>query len=243
MATLYAGRLLDQVTRHDVRSLDHLVAAKLPGRVQPRTKLWTPGRQLDQGEEGACTAFGTAADMLAVPVPVTAVRGVPVDDAFAFAGYQRIKRIDEFPGEDYEGSSVNAAMKWYRELGLISGWWWCKTPAEMIQALIQLGPVVIGTPWWDSMYETSADGLITVSGTVVGGHCILANGYIRGCRVHGGAECVRLRNSWGVGWGDPTGHGHLPLDEFSELVFTGNGEVAVAVGRRQADYALAAGGR
>lgn len=228
MATTYAGRTLDQRTRHDPRSLNHLVSDRLTP-VPVRSKFWTPGRTLDQGEEGACTAFGVTGDALASPARVNRVQGKPVDNDFAFAGYNRIKQLDEFPGEDYEGSSVNAAMKWYRELGAIDAWWWCTTMDDLIQALIQLGPAVIGIAWREGMYETRPDGLVDVSGKEVGGHCLTVNGYSPRYKKLG--EVIRWKNSWGNVYG-VNGQGYVKVDDFAALAFSGDGEVAIPVGRK-----------
>ncbi len=42
-----------------------------------------------------------------------------LDNAYAFKVYKRAQQLDEWPGEDYGGSSVNAACKVLRERGFI----------------------------------------------------------------------------------------------------------------------------
>lgn len=231
MITRDNGRTFDQVTRFDTRSEAFWLADRLTASVAPKRKFWVPGDPLDQGAEGACTAFGVAGDLICSPTRVNRIGDRPVDNAFAFEGYQWIKRNDEWPGENYSGSSVNAAMKWYRdELKAIDGWLWCRSVEELIQAVLQVGPAVIGIPWWDSMYEPRGDdGYVQVGGRVVGGHCILVNGYSPNYGKLG--EVFRLRNSWGESWGK-NGHGYIRLDAFDSLAFHGAGEVAIPVGRR-----------
>lgn len=236
MPTTFAGRTLDQATKYDPLSLNFLAGDRLTP-VPVRSKFWTPGQQLDQQNEGACVPHAVMGDALASPVRVR----FPTDpQALAFTAYDWCRKNDEFPGENYSGTSVNTGMKWYREQGLIDGWWWCKTVEELIQTLIQIGPAIIGIPWREGMYETRPDGLVEVSGKVVGGHAILVNGYSPKYGRLG--EVFRWKNSWGPSYG-VNGHGYVRLDAFEQLAFRGEGEVAVSVGRRlltRSQLALAA---
>jgi hypothetical protein len=234
VSVTFAGRTLDQVTLHRPESLNYLVGDRLTP-VPVRSQFWTPGKILDQGREGACTGFAASADAAASPVRVKGV-----DDRYAQAWYRRAQLLDEWPGEAYEGSSVNATMAVMRERGLIREWWWCKTIEELVQAIIQVGPSVIGVPWREGMYETRPDGLVEVTGRIISGHALLVNGYSPKYAKLG--EVFRWQNSWGPGYGK-NGHGYIRLDAFQSLAFTGNGEVAVSVGRQlptQRQLALAA---
>ncbi len=105
---------------------------------------------LDQGKEGACTGFGLAAvvnyllwkDQLEAkkPVAVPGVKGTVIrpealwDKAFAdemeiepvspHMLYHMARLYDEWPGEDYEGSSCRGAMKgWYRHGACLMKTW------------------------------------------------------------------------------------------------------------------------
>ncbi|MFC7338257.1 C1 family peptidase [Haloferula chungangensis] len=71
---------------------------------------------LDQGQEGACTGFGLAAvanyllkTRLDSPDPI------PVSARML---YEMAKRHDEWPGEDYSGSSARGAMKGWHKTGV-----------------------------------------------------------------------------------------------------------------------------
>ena len=76
---------------------------------------------LDQGREGACTGFGLATT---VHYLMRTRKRVPDRQAVSpFMLYDMARRYDEWPGEDYEGSSCRGAMKgWHKhgicELGL-----------------------------------------------------------------------------------------------------------------------------
>src|SRR5258706_7578206 len=68
---------------------------------------------LDQGKDGACTGFGlaTVAHYLLRTHKVT--RDAALISPFMF--YDLARRYDEWPGENYEGSSCRGAMKgWYK---------------------------------------------------------------------------------------------------------------------------------
>ena len=89
-----------------------------------QVKRWLPayaagGHLLDQGSEGACTGFGLAA----VVNYLLFVRDVPgPDDEVRRVSpamlYQLARMYDEWPGEDYEGSSCRGALKGWQRHGV-----------------------------------------------------------------------------------------------------------------------------
>ncbi len=187
-------------SRHDERSRMYAVpplrAEQLPDR-----RHWRPGPVLDQGSEGACTGFAVAGELAASP---HRVRGVDMELARRL--YHRARQIDEWPGENYEGSSVLAAVKAAAELGYISEYRWAFSIDDLRAAVLGLGPAVIGIPWYASMYTPRRSGLLDISGPIVGGHAILVTGYHPRRRLWGEGwrdrhVVFRLRNSWGPGYG------------------------------------------
>jgi Papain family cysteine protease len=71
---------------------------------------------LDQGEEGACTGFGLATMVHYLLRKRRVVRdAVPVSPWML---YEMARRYDEWPGEDYEGSSARGAMKGWHKHGV-----------------------------------------------------------------------------------------------------------------------------
>lgn len=71
---------------------------------------------LDQGQEGACTGFGlaTVANYL-----LRQRKFIPdMNPVSARMLYQMAKRYDEWPGEDYDGSSARGAMKGWHKHGV-----------------------------------------------------------------------------------------------------------------------------
>ena len=77
---------------------------------------------LDQGSEGACTGFGlaTVAHYLLLCRKDDADRGC----VSARMMYEMAKRYDEWPGENYSGSSARGAMKGWHKHGVCSADLW-----------------------------------------------------------------------------------------------------------------------
>lgn len=77
---------------------------------------------LNQGQEGACTGFGlaTVANYLLIRRKVVPNPN-PVSPRMI---YEMAKRYDEWPGEDYSGSSARGAMKGWHKHGICSEECW-----------------------------------------------------------------------------------------------------------------------
>lgn len=81
---------------------------------------------LDQGQEGACTGFG-----LATVANYLLLRRKRYPDPIQVSArmfYELARRYDEWPGEDYEGSSARGAMKGWHKHGVCS---WDDWPYEV----------------------------------------------------------------------------------------------------------------
>ena len=197
-------RKLDWKPRFDERSKNYPVRGVLSKRVGRKDVLWVAGPILDQKAEGACVGFGWTAEALATPfvVNLKTLPGRPprTPQPFARYVYTSAKKIDEYPGEDYEGTSVLAGAKVMQGLRTLQAYSWAFSTDDVIDALIQQGPVVLGINWYEGMYE-APNGVLSVSGEHVGGHCILAIGYTVSSKNFGGKPSVTLQNSWGKSWG------------------------------------------
>lgn len=98
---------------------------------------------LDQGGEGACTGFGLAT----VANYLLRVRGQDpkANEVSAWMLYSMAKRYDEWPGEDYEGSSARGAMKGWFKHGLCAlSLWKERHPDPKLQA--RLGADALSRP-------------------------------------------------------------------------------------------------
>ncbi len=217
----------------DPRNKNYRIGAA-PDDLLQRSRYWVPGPVLDQGREGACVGFGCTAEALASPVRVrfyakeVASDLAPADpNQVAREAYRRAQQIDEWEGEQYSGTSVLAGMKVGRERGWWSGYRWALNMGEL-RAALEEGPVVIGVEWRSGMYRAPG-GILSVSGGVVGGHCILITGYTPRHRTTKGSA-YRLRNSWSEDWG-VNGSAYISADDLDGILFQAGGEASVPVGR------------
>lgn len=187
------SRTLDWRLRHDKRSLSFRIADHFGTKAPLRTRNWTKHIWLDQGQEGACTGFGTAHTLACTPRSLAAKLGI--DNAFAQKEYHGAQRFDEYPGEDYEGSSVLGVMKYAKSQGQITDFYWATTLDEILHCLSNVGPMVIGVNWYTGMFEPDANGMLHATGRMEGGHAPC----LRGIDVR--RQTVKVANSWGKDWG------------------------------------------
>ena len=198
------NRTLDWKPRFDEESKNYPVRGILNKRVPRKSVLWVAGPILDQKAEGACVGFGWTAEALSTPNVVN-LKTIPgkaprTPQPFARYVYSSAKTIDEYPGEDYDGTSVLAGAKVMQGLKTVESYSWAFSIDDVIDALIQKGPVVLGINWYEGMYEAPR-GVLKVSGDHVGGHCILAIGYTTSSSKFKGDPSITLQNSWGTKWG------------------------------------------
>lgn len=125
--------------------------------------------------------------------------------------YAEAQKIDEWPGEDYDGTSVRAGAKILKRLGVISEYRWAYTLDDVVQAVLNLGPVVVGTWWYTDMFMPNSKGVITATGQKAGGHAYVING------VNVKKRIFRIKNSWGRSWGK-NGHAYISFDDFDKLL-------------------------
>jgi hypothetical protein len=126
-----------------------------------------------------------------------------LDDGDALELYRLAQKLDEIPGESYTGTSVLGGMKAGLERGLWGGYLWAFGTKDIAQALLQRhGPVVIGIPWYDGLYETGPRGVVRLGGALVGGHCLAVVGLqLTGPNGEPGVHFI-WQNSWGPSYGD-----------------------------------------
>lgn len=226
MMNLSGGRTFDRVRHVDLRSLNYPVTT--PADYKPRSFTWAPGPVvLDQGSEGACVGHGWAHELAARPAKVQGV-----DSVLAFELYRSAQRLDEWPGEQYEGTSVLAGAKAVQAVGLIGEYRWCFSVDDLVTALGYHGPVVIGVDWYSGMMDTDPYGFIRPTGMIVGGHCVMLH-RVRLERSAGVIDPVRSFvegvNSWGPGWGD---NGRFKLSLVDVAVLFPGGDWCVPMRRR-----------
>jgi hypothetical protein len=211
---------------HDQRSRSFGVRQRLTGSAPLTDVLLSTGPVLNQGAEGACVGFGSAdaANVLAL----LRAPGTPqlLDSGDALELYRLAQKLDQVPGEDYEGSSVLGGMKAGLQRGLWGGYLWAFGTRDIAQALLQRhGPVVIGVPWYEGLYETGPRGVVRLGGALVGGHCLAVVGLqLTGPNGEPGVHFV-WQNSWGPSYGDE-GLGYIANRDLAALLRQ-QGEAAI----------------
>jgi hypothetical protein len=174
---------------------------------------------MDQGREGACVGFGMSHELIARPAEVM---GITSKDARRI--YKAAQRIDPWPGENYEGTSVLAGIQVTQALGYFDSYRWAFGADETIRGIGYHGPAVLGTRVYEGMMTPRPDGQMKLSGRVLGGHCYLAN------RVDVKNGRIWIVNSWGTDWG-VNGTAYFTFDDFRRLMQR-EGEAAFMLGRK-----------
>lgn len=195
-----------------IRQVRFAMAPLVEG-LKPRSYSWGLPFTLDQGREGACVAHGDTHEAIARPVivdfdrhslPGWAFRAVEtkwkrgtsqqIAQAFAFDLYDWARRNDEWPGENYDGTSAAAGAKGMADAKLWDEYRWAKTADEFAVWVSRNGPGCFAVNWMTGMFKPDSGGYLNLTGIVEGGHLILANGF----SVK--RDAFRLHNSWGPDW-------------------------------------------
>jgi hypothetical protein len=222
----FRDRTLDRLVEFDERSRNFSAAVGL--ETYPfRSYTWACDPVLDQGREGACVGFAWAHELSARP------KVIERDNAFALQLYRRAQQLDQWPGENYSGTSVLAGVKAVQEYknshgqSLVMAYRWGFGVKDVLKIVGYRGPVVLGINWYDNMYDPDSNNFIKASGEIAGGHAILMNG-VRIVKkdtaqkqywenIDLDKSWVRLHNSWGPGYGD-NGEAFLTVRDLDKLL-------------------------
>jgi hypothetical protein len=163
-------------------------AAALQGTVRP-AKTHHSDRVLQQGTTPHCVGFAWAGWGICSPVEDK------WHDPVGHTIYARAKIEDGEPGAE-NGSTIRSGAKVMAKALRIGTYFFAESVDEALDWLAAPygGPVVFGTLWYAGMFKPSpVRSLIVPTGEIVGGHAWLAIGVER--------TRVKIRNSWGTGWG------------------------------------------
>jgi len=189
MADFVNGRTLDRVPRWDTRNENHRVRALGLPVVIPENFTRERVTWLNQGSEGGCVGFSGTTVLSFPDDPQPELSQENAEWLYSLA-----KDYDEYPGRDYEGSSVLGSAQGLKDKGVIGSYYWATTVEEICLAISSHSAVNFGINWYAGMFDC-VDGIVTLSGGLSGGHAIGAGAY-----QHKG-ELIRLDNTWGKGWG------------------------------------------
>jgi hypothetical protein len=204
------GHTFDWRSHHDPRSRQYPIRGVV--RTPPISRTWrVPVTPLDQGREGACVGFGWTHEAMATPV---AIQGLNAN--FAHGVYKDAQLIDEWPGNDYSGTSVLAGAKTMKIRKYLKEYRWAFGIEDVKLALGTTGPVVLGINWYEGMYDAPG-GVLSVGGPLAGGHCILAHAYRKPGLIFPDEHAIGLFNSWGPSWGI-NGRAWIRASELSRLL-------------------------
>ena len=137
--------------------------------------------------------------------------------------YEIAQKYDEWKGTNYAGTSVRAGAKVLKKLGIIAEYNWCPDIDAVVNTLLTKGPIVVGTLWYAGM-DNPVNGAVKPTGRRRGGHAYLLNG------VNIEKGMIRIKNSWGRGWGID-GRARISFDDMSTLLNQG-GNACIAVERQ-----------
>lgn len=229
----------------DSRDRRFPLEAVLPQDTQRTFRYWPSHRyKLDQGREPMCVAFSWTHAIVDSPTPHGMLQGSdPYADqvlhrasaggltAYAIRGlYDAAQLLDEFPETPPEGgSSVRAGAKALVQLGMVKEYRWVDTSdpdvavEAIMRAILEVGPVIVGVPWYGGMFDPRADGTFPdpFSGGVEGYHATKLDG------VNIASRMFRHKQSWGARWGQG-GYSHWPFTMLRRLL-SEQGEAAFAV--------------
>lgn len=180
---------LGRLVRHDERS--RLYPAPMASSVKSVVHVRLVPI-FNQRKLGSCTGNACAGALSTAPfknhfTETDAVRiyseGTKLDSIFG-----------TYPPTD-TGSSGLAVMHAAKNEGLISGYTHSFSFDHFLKALV-LGPCIVGMAWRTGGDSPNADGLISYTGAVRGGHEVLAR------EINAQEGLVGFDNSWGEGYGD-----------------------------------------
>ena len=168
---------LGRVFKEDVRDLNYLIAnsplystsSKLTVRNWDDEHWWG-----NQGSTSECVAYAWVHWLEDGPILQPNGPHPVLNPNFV---YKEAQKIDEWPGENYNGTSVRAGAKILQSQGLISNYLWAYDLNTLINTVLNVGPVVVGTNWYSNMFRPNrTTGLMSVSGRLAGGHAYVVNG-------------------------------------------------------------------
>ncbi len=164
--------------------------------------------------------------------------------------YHAAQEVDDWPGSDYDGTSVRAGCDILRDIGHARVWSrnvpipdlahgiaanrWARTVDELRTCIASGVPVVVGTNWYRMMSLPNVRSPSGVPeywmhpndlGPLIGGHAYLLN------RVSDRRQAFKTPNSWGVDWPERGAGGAWIPYRLMERLLNEDGEATVVTDR------------
>ena len=205
----------------DERDKGFLMKSLLPMDTKRTFKYWCPNLWWgDQGITPQCVGYSWTHWLAEGPKTQYSIikeKGMPFDPSIL---YNEAQKVDDWAGENYDGTSVRAGAKVLKTHGFIDAYYWAWTVDEVVNSLLTLGPVVVGTNWTMGMFYPNEEGIISPTGRTVGGHAYLLDG------INLKKGLIRIKNSWGRNWSNK-GFAYISIDDMDTLI-RANGEACIA---------------
>lgn len=209
---------LGRVPQFDERSRQYPIRQLLPTDIPLRSYTWSLTTYLDQGTQPTCVGHAWAHELIARPKIHPEVNHDRAMDI-----YYAAQKLDEWPGENYDGTSVLGGAKAVKDFGYAGEYRWGFSLHDALLAIGYHGPGVAGINWYDGMFYPDSNGFIKPTGPLAGGHAII----VRGISIP--KQYVLLSNSWGRNWG-LNGDCKLSFADFERLLKE-DGEFVTLVNR------------
>lgn len=209
---------LGRLHKPDERDKRYLIRDILPKQIPITHKAWyANGWWGNQQDTPMCVGYSLAHWI--EDGPVGHIGSAPIvhpDDI-----YYNAQKLDEWDGEDYEGTSVRGGAKYLKSIDFIKEYRWAFNLQDTIDTLLTVGPVVVGTNWYYGMFDPDRDYTVHLVGRVAGGHAYVLDA------VNTNKKRFRIKNSWGRDWGH-NGFAYIHFDDMERLL-NEDGECMIAI--------------
>lgn len=148
-------------------------------------KTWKIGEILDQGPSNECVAYACTYLLESEPSPV---KNPPSTTEI----FKKAKEIDSDPRKT--GVSIKAGLKALEKMGFVKSYYYADKIDEILIAVLNMGPVVVGIDFYSGMSQSS-NGKMIAAGGILGSHAVT----IYGADLEN--QNFLVVNSYGPQWG------------------------------------------
>lgn len=197
------------------KSIDDVVDYHTDEALQRGWRYWHSADVLNQKSTPQCVGYACYKFLTAGHI--RNVDSIPTPKEI----YDRAQQLDEWPGEDYDGTSIRGGMKALQRSGFIMRYYWLRDVESIANFILTEGPAIVGSIWTRDMSyacHTGEKGWAAPDGSTQGGHAYMLIGANKTKRVPGGGKgAFRILNSWGRGWCN-SGRAWLSFDAMRRLL-------------------------